>query len=90
MIADYPSSGELNFHIAAPQQAIARVQQHYQPQSTQLDFTDGLSMEFADWRFNLRSSNTESVLRLNVESKRNISLMEQKTAEIISILTEAE
>ena len=90
MIADYPSSGELNFHIAAPQQAISRVQQHYQPQSTQLDFTDGLSMEFADWRFNVRSSNTESVLRLNVESRQNVRLLEQKTAEIVSILTEAE
>lgn len=90
MIEHYPSSGELNFHIATPAAAMARVQQHYQPDALALDFTDGLSMSFVDWRFNLRSSNTENVLRLNVESRNNKQLMEQKTAEIISILTEAE
>ncbi len=90
MIAAYPSSGELNFHIAQPQQAMQRVQAYYMQQAGQTDFTDGLSMAFDDWRFNLRSSNTENVLRLNVESQANRLLMEQKTAEIISILMEAE
>ena len=90
MIAAYPSSGELNFHIAQPQQAMAKVQQHYATLAKTIDFTDGLSMAFENWRFNLRSSNTENVLRLNVESKANKLLMEQKTAEIASILTEAE
>lgn len=90
MIAAYPSSGELNFHIAQPQQAVSKVQRHYMQHATETDYTDGLSMAFNDWRFNLRSSNTENVLRLNVESQADRLLMEQKTAEIISILMEAE
>jgi len=51
-----------------------------------VDETDGISLEFADWRFNLRSSNTEPVVRLNVESRRNIPLMEAKTAELLTLL----
>jgi len=51
-----------------------------------VDETDGISLEFADWRFNLRSSNTEPVVRLNVESSRNIPLMEEKTAELLTLL----
>ncbi|EKT2299434.1 phosphomannomutase CpsG, partial [Salmonella enterica] len=51
-----------------------------------VDRTDGLSMSFADWRFNLRSSNTEPVVRLNVESRGNEHLMQSKTVEIIKIL----
>lgn len=90
MIAAYPSSGELNFQLEHPKMLMNKVQQHYQATALSLDFTDGLSMEFALWRFNLRSSNTENVLRLNVESKADVLLMEQKTAEIISILTQAE
>ncbi|GAB2933036.1 phosphohexomutase domain-containing protein [Rheinheimera gaetbuli] len=90
MITAFPSSGELNFHIAQPQLAVQRVKLHYMAQARKTDFTDGLSIDFDDWRFNLRSSNTENVLRLNVESRGCRLLMEQKTAEIISILTEAE
>lgn len=90
MIKNFPSSGELNFHIEAPKAVITRVLHYYQNTALETDFTDGLSMSFADWRFNLRSSNTENVLRLNVESRSNVQLMEQKTAEIISILTKAE
>ncbi|MDM1196959.1 phosphomannomutase CpsG, partial [Escherichia coli] len=48
--------------------------------------TDGISMTFADWRFNLRSSNTEPVVRLNVESRGDFQLMEKKTNDILSIL----
>ncbi|MGE0001996.1 MAG: phosphomannomutase, partial [Fimbriimonadaceae bacterium] len=51
-----------------------------------VDRTDGLSMEFADWRFNLRASNTEPVTRLNVESRGDIGLVEQKVAEIEAVL----
>ncbi|NEM18598.1 phosphomannomutase CpsG, partial [Escherichia coli] len=47
-----------------------------------VDYTDGISIEFSDWRFNLRSSNTEPVIRLNVESRGNTALMEAKTAEL--------
>jgi len=52
--------------------------------------TDGLSLEFADWRFNLRSSNTEPLVRLNVESRGDIALMENKTAEILGLLEKFE
>ncbi|MBZ9610163.1 phosphomannomutase CpsG [Rheinheimera maricola] len=90
MISAYPSSGELNFELSEPKTLMQKVQRHYQAAALLQDFTDGLSMEFTDWRFNLRSSNTENVLRLNVESKADVLLMEQKVAEIISILTEAE
>ncbi|ECC1671315.1 phosphomannomutase, partial [Salmonella enterica subsp. salamae] len=51
-----------------------------------VDRTDGISMSFADWRFNLRSSNTEPVVRLNVESKANTELMEEKTQAILALL----
>ncbi|MBU2113224.1 MAG: phosphomannomutase CpsG [Gammaproteobacteria bacterium] len=90
MIKAYPSSGELNFHIAQPEQAIQRVQLYYAKQALSKDFVDGLSMNFIGWRFNLRCSNTENVLRLNVETEADALLLEQKTAEIISILTNVE
>jgi phosphomannomutase len=51
-----------------------------------VDFTDGLSMEFADWRFNLRGSNTEPLVRLNVESRANEALMQEKTRELLQLL----
>lgn len=90
MIDAYPSSGELNFHVSDMSAAIARVSQSYAATALSIDHTDGISMTFDHWRFNLRSSNTESVLRLNVESEQNALLMEQKVIEISSILTQAE
>lgn len=90
MIHAYPSSGELNFKIKKPESKMNEIQSKYNDKATKIDFTDGLSMEFTTWRFNIRLSNTEDILRLNVESKQNYALMKQKTAEIISILTVAE
>jgi phosphomannomutase len=51
-----------------------------------VDFTDGLSIEFDDWRFNLRSSNTEPLIRLNVESRGNEALMKSRTAELLQMI----
>ena len=51
-----------------------------------VDRTDGLSCEFAEWRFNLRQSNTEPLLRLNVESRGDVALMRARTAEILAVL----
>jgi phosphomannomutase len=89
-IAAYPSSGEINSKLENPQLAITRVLEKYQADAVLVDHTDGISLEFIDdngeWRFNLRSSNTEPVVRLNVESKMNISLMKTKTDEILAIL----
>jgi phosphomannomutase len=87
MIADYPSSGELNFHIADPQKVIAKLAEHYAQQAVQTNNIDGLSMNFGNWRFNLRVSNTENVVRLNVEARGDSTLMAQKTADIMSFLT---
>jgi phosphomannomutase len=86
----YPASGEINREIS-PQMGdtravLARTQQHYQARAKSTDFTDGLSMEFDHWRFNLRGSNTEPLVRLNVESRGDASLMQEKTAELLRLL----
>jgi phosphomannomutase len=85
-IAAYPSSGEINHKIADPKAAIARVFDFYQNDAQVIDKTDGISMEFGNWRFNLRSSNTEPVVRLNVESKGDEVLMADKTQEVLALL----
>jgi len=85
-IAAYPSSGEINNKIANPKAAIARVFAFYQEQAQVIDKTDGISMEFGNWRFNLRSSNTEPVVRLNVESKADVALMQEKTEQVLALL----
>jgi len=85
-IAAYPSSGEINVKLAEPTVSIDKVKQHYLNLAGEVDYTDGISIEFPEWRFNLRSSNTEPVVRLNVESRADVTLMQQKTAEIIAML----
>ena len=85
-IVAYPASGEINSSLANPQKAIDRVLEKFQSTALNIDYTDGISVEFDDWRFNLRSSNTEPVVRLNVESKNNQLLMKHKTDEILNIL----
>lgn len=85
-MAAYPASGEINSSLADPAKAIVRVLTQYQESALNVDYTDGISLEFADWRFNLRSSNTEPVVRLNVESRANEVLMSEKTKEILDIL----
>ncbi|ELN3383131.1 phosphomannomutase CpsG, partial [Escherichia coli] len=67
-------------------EAINRVEQHFSREALAVDRTDGISMTFADWRFNLRSSNTEPVVRLNVESKANVELLESRVSIILNIL----
>jgi len=85
-IEAYPSSGEINNKLADPKMAIIRVYENYQAAAQVIDKTDGISMEFGNWRFNLRSSNTEPVVRLNVESKGDKALMQEKTAEVLALL----
>ncbi len=82
----YPCSGEINSKIEDPATAIAAVEAHFTGQTGQVDHTDGLSMSFDDWRFNLRMSNTEPVVRLNVESRGNQDLMESKTKLLLALL----
>ncbi|EIJ35967.1 phosphomannomutase CpsG [Thiothrix nivea] len=82
-IALFPCSGEINFHVADVKGCIAAVREHFAAQQPLvIDTTDGLSMEFTDWRFNLRGSNTEPVLRLNVESRQNMALVQEQVANI--------
>jgi phosphomannomutase/phosphoglucomutase len=85
-MAAYPCSGEINYRVGDIQAAIERVLAHYAPQNPIVDRTDGLSLEFADWRFNLRGSNTEPLLRLNVESRGNAELVSAKVEEIGKLL----
>ena len=86
-IHKYPSSGEINNRIEQPKAAIERVLAHYRGLAQQIDHTDGISVEFDLWRFNLRCSNTEPVVRLNVESKQDVNLMREKTNEVLTLLT---
>jgi phosphomannomutase len=82
----YPASGEINRKVEDAAAVIARVEAKYTPRAAAVDRTDGLSVEFAQWRFNLRSSNTEPLLRLNVESRGDEALMRAKTAELLGLL----
>ncbi len=82
----FPASGEINRRVPDGAKAIAAVEARYKPDAHRIDYTDGLSIEYADWRLNLRSSNTEPLIRLNVESRGDLRLMKAKTAEILAFL----
>ncbi|MBH1639347.1 phosphomannomutase/phosphoglucomutase [Stenotrophomonas maltophilia] len=85
-MAAYPCSGEINFKVADAKAAVARVMAHFAAQAPVLDHTDGISADFGDWRFNLRSSNTEPLLRLNVEARGDAALMQARTDEISRLI----
>ncbi len=82
----FPASGEINREVEDAGKAIEKVQNNYTDKAISTDFTDGLSMDMGDWRFNLRMSNTEPVIRLNVESRTDQALMQNKTQEILALL----
>ncbi len=86
-MARFPCSGEINFKVADAKAAVARVMVHFTAQSPALDHTDGISADFGSWRFNLRSSNTEPLLRLNVETRGDAALLAERTAEISTLIT---
>ena len=85
-MAAFPCSGEINSQIEDPTAAIAAVEAHFKKEANSEDHADGLSMCFDHWRFNLRMSNTEPVVRLNVESRGDKALMESKTALLLDLL----
>jgi phosphomannomutase len=85
-IARFPASGELNYRVPDAKAAIAAVENRYAARAVSVDRTDGISFEFTDWRLNLRSSNTEPLLRLNVESRGSLPLMKAKTEEVLALL----
>ena len=86
MMVAYPSPGEINRAVADPTSAITGVREHYEAEALLVDEIDGVSMEFTDWRFNLRMSNTEPVVRLNVETRADALLLKQKELEILALL----
>nr|WP_024965017.1 phosphomannomutase CpsG [Pantoea sp. IMH] len=85
-MVSWPASGEINCKLEMPEEAIERVKQYYAAQASDIDYTDGVSMSFCNWRFNLRCSNTEPVVRLNVESRGDAELMHTKTQEVMKLL----
>lgn len=85
-IAAYPASGEINRQLSSPNRAIESIESRYAPAAELVDHTDGISIEYPDWRFNLRTSNTEPLVRLNVESRSDMALMKDKTREILDML----
>lgn len=85
-MAAYPCSGEINRTIANPAAVLSKVEATYSARAQSIEHVDGLSMSMGDWRFNLRMSNTEPVVRLNVESRADNALMEAKTAELLALI----
>ncbi|KTS36744.1 phosphomannomutase CpsG [Pantoea dispersa] len=85
-MAKFPASGEINRKVVNAAELIALIEKKYNSDALDIDKTDGLSMSFEDWRFNLRTSNTEPLMRLNVETRQNYKLMINKTSDILSFL----
>ncbi|MBR3721682.1 MAG: phosphomannomutase [Selenomonadaceae bacterium] len=81
----YPASGEISRRVADPDKTLEKVKERYAPKGKFNDI-DGVSVDFEDWRFNLRKSGTEPDIRLNVESRGNRELMEEKTRELLDMM----
>ncbi|MDR2892292.1 MAG: phosphomannomutase [Deltaproteobacteria bacterium] len=85
-IKAFPCSGEINFRVADAPAAVRMIQERFAAEIKTIDHMDGLSADCGNWRFNLRSSNTEPLLRLNVESRGDTGLMQDRTANISEVL----
>ena len=77
----FPSSGEVNFNVSDPPKTISEIIEKYRDGAV-IDKLDGVSFTFKDWRFNIRSSNTEALVRLNVEAKGSVDIVKKKVEEI--------
>lgn len=88
-MAAYPCSGEINRKVGDVKAVLAAIESKYAPAAKDIDRTDGLSMIMGEWRFNVRGSNTEPVLRVNVESRGDVALMQSKTAELLAAVDAA-
>ncbi|PZX45744.1 phosphomannomutase [Roseinatronobacter thiooxidans] len=84
--AAFPSSGEINFVLDDVTAAVARVRATFEPQAQGIDITDGLSLDMGTWRFNLRASNTEPVLRLNIETRGDAALLTESVARVRTVV----
>ena len=85
-MAMYPASGEINRQVKDAAKTLQKLHDTYASDALEVDDTDGYSFEFADWRFNIRMSNTEPVVRLNIETRADQALLKEKTAEVLAIL----
>ena len=85
----FPCSGEINRTVSDAQALITQVEGLYAKEAKTIEHMDGLSLSYDDWRFNLRMSNTEPVVRLNVESRGDEALMRSKTEELLAIIDAA-
>lgn len=81
-VAAYPCSGEINYRVDDAKTILQRIESQYAPQALNIDRTDGLGIEMADWRLNVRTSNTEPLLRLNIETRANLELVSEKVSEV--------
>jgi phosphomannomutase len=82
----FPSSGEINFNVGNPDKIMDRMEKKYRSVSVDYSDLDGISFLFENWRFNLRKSNTESLIRLNVECKNSRVLVAKKVSELSKII----
>ena len=85
-INKFPVSGEINRTVSNPVELLERVKDHYLSDDPEIESLDGYSFDFGAWRFNLRMSNTEPLVRLNVESRDDVELMKSKTEEVLSLI----
>lgn len=85
MIKAYPSSGELNLKLKNPDAGIEKAFKQYKDDALYVDMTDGVSFEFEQWRFNLRKSNTEPLVRLNIETRNDQTLLQVKKNELLAL-----
>jgi len=85
-MAAYPCSGEINYRVMDAKASIRKVLDHFAQTCIKRDETDGVSMEFKDWRFNLRMSNTEPLLRLNVEARGDPALVNKQVKNIEELI----
>lgn len=84
MVNSYPCSGEINSTISDPQKKLIQIKEKYSDGI--INELDGVSIEYPNWRFNVRLSNTEPLIRLNVESRGDKKLMEEKTEELLNFI----
>lgn len=82
----FPCSGEINYKVKSSAEIIAKIREHFAPLAPKIDEMDGIGLDFGDWRLNLRASNTEPLLRLNIESRGDAVLVEQKRREIEKLI----
>ena len=88
MITKFPCSGEINFKVADTKVTIQKIFDHFADQKPAIDYTDGVSLDFGAWRLNVRASNTEPLLRLNIESRldRNPKSMQDYVDELTTLI----